>query len=344
MTEINDKERDESEKDDIALGFAILVILTLISGVIVSFYSSTDRAETTNIWLAAAIGFGVGSTEMMARYRDRPFLPMLSFPGLMYIGVNAGAGSLAYYLTGELMNDHLKIGENNAALSPVTHVLIAGFGAMAFFRSGVFMVKLGNDDVAIGPNLVLQILLQALDRSYDRQRASPRAKVTAQIMSGVSFAVARAELPAICFNLMQNVTQDEQTTLANQVEALFGRNDLGEDTKAMVLGLALLNIVGETTLRTAVLALGKTAKSSTVIERSLIEDLAVIEPTKALSTLPQVCNTLCHKSFRQDNPANLVAEISAMELPDENKAVLALYKLVQTYGPSTVSQALATMA
>lgn len=309
---------------------ALLIIVLASAWFLVSQYNNVAVA---NYLFASAIGFAVGATEMMARYRDRPFLPMMSAPGVIYIGVNAGAAALAYYLI-EIMQP---------SMAPILHVMTAGIGAMAFFRSGIFTVRLGDADVAIGPNLILQILLQALDRSYDRDRAAPRSDVTTKIMEGISFEGARSALPAICFNLMQNVSQEEQAALAAQIGELAQRQDLSDETKSMVLGLALLNIVGEKTLQTAVNALGKTVKISKPIDPEMSIALALIEPEKALSTLPNVCNTVCHESLKVADPAGLVLEIGELAMDDESKALLALYKLIQTFGPTPVSLALRTM-
>lgn len=287
-----------------------------------------------NYLIAASIGLAVGATEMMARYRDAPFAPLLSVSGMIYASINAGAAALAYYLIVAL---------EVPFSSPVLAVMTAGVSAMAFFRSGFFTVRMGDVDVAVGPNLILQILLQALDRSYDRDRATPRSIKTVEIMSGVSFAQAKNALPSICFNLMQNVGDSEREALRNEVDALDGQTDISDEGKSLILGLALMNIVGDNTLWAAVNALGTALQESKPIDRSLLIEMARLEPAAIVESLPLICNNLCHPSRRIDELADMLVEIRSLEIGIESKAVMTLYKLVQSYGQSTVSLALSIM-
>jgi hypothetical protein len=320
----------EAENQRVLAGSLAFIILGGAGFLVWKYHSFIDP----NYLLAASIGLAVGATEMMARYRDAPFAPLFSVPGLFYAAINAGAASLAY---------HLILSLEIEFSSPIFRVLTAGLSAMAFFRSGLFTVRLGDSDVAVGPNLILQILLQALDRAYDRDRATPRSINTVQIMSGISFAQAKNALPSICFNLMQNVADSEREALRNEVDALDGQTDISDEGKSLILGLALMNIVGYKTLRAAVNALGTTVQESKPIDRSLLIEMARVEPKAIVANLPLVCNNLCHPSIRLANPQKSLAEIQALDIGDESKAVMTLYKLVQSYGQSTVSLALSTM-
>jgi hypothetical protein len=70
---------------------------------------------------------------------------------------------------------------------------------MAFFRSSLFTMKVGEADVAVGPGIFFQVLLHATDRACDRGRAEPRSVLAKSIMSGVLFKQARDALPSFCF-------------------------------------------------------------------------------------------------------------------------------------------------
>lgn len=295
---------------------------------------TTDLEPAWNYWFAAGIGLAVGATELMARYRDAPFASIASLPGFTYMAVNAGAAALAYYLID---------GIDSLDLSPAMHVLTAGVGAMAFFRSGLFTARFGDEDVAVGPNMILQIMLQALDRAYDRDRAQPRSIETVDIMAGISFAQSKKALPSICFNLMQNVATEEQEALAKEVEALERQSDIADEGRSLILGLALMNIVGVKTLRAAVDAMGTSLQESKRIDPSLLDELAKVEPATAIAALPSICNSVCHKSRRVDDPQRLLDEVLKLNLGDESTAVLMLHRLVQHYGQSAVSVALGTM-
>ncbi|HEY1560202.1 MAG TPA: hypothetical protein VGF71_04850, partial [Caulobacteraceae bacterium] len=188
------------------LGIA-LVQLGLVLNCCVFHPPATDTYDPANYGFVIEIGLLVGGTEMISRYRDDPFAPLVSAPGLFYILINGGAAALAYYLMGPL----------NVRLTEPIKTLVAGVGAMAFFRSGVFMARVGGTDIPVGPNLVLQVVLQALDRTYDRQRAVPRSSSVTEIMRGVSFNQVKVSLPTLCFDLMQNVTAAETAAINSQV-------------------------------------------------------------------------------------------------------------------------------
>lgn len=283
-------------------------------------------------WLAALIGFIVGATEMIARYRDAPFAPLRSAPGLIYFGINGGAAALAYYLL-ETVGPVIE--------STPLRILVAGISAMALFRSGVFTVRVGDDDVSVGPHLILQIILQALDRTYDRDRAAPRSAAITEIMSGVSFEEARTALPSICFNLMQNTADAEKEEVGREVEGLAA-SEMSDEAKALILGLALFNVVGERTLRAAIQALGNTVRGTKKIKDEIILQMARIPPQRITEALPTICNELSDRNMQLENPQALVERIAALNVGDESKAVLTVHKLVRHYGEGTVKIALGT--
>jgi hypothetical protein len=134
-------------------------------------------------------------------------------------------------------------------------VLAGGMAAMALFRSSLFNVRVGDGDVGIGPNGILQVLLDAADRAVDRNRALPRARRVAEILKDVEFDKARGLLPAFCFALMQNLPQAAQETAGTEIRALAA-SDMDERGKVLIMGLTLMNLVGEDVLRAAADALG----------------------------------------------------------------------------------------
>lgn len=290
--------------------------------------------RAANYGFTVGIGLLVGATELIARYRDKPFEPLLSSAGLFYMLINAGASALAYYI---VLHLGLLTGQHE-----VIRVLTAGLAAMAFFRSGLFKVRLGGDDVTVGPNLVLQILLDALDRTYDRERAQPRSAAVQEIMAGISFDVAQRSLPRLCYNLMQNVSDEEMASLDLEVRAI-DESEGNDDAKALTLGLTLLNLVGQEVLKAAVDALGGALQGVSKISQSVTDKLAQVDPGEAVLMLPRICNEIAHKSRRLpgvEDVEQLGAEIRAQPLPDIAKAFEMLMVLIGRFGEQTVEAAL----
>ncbi|MBM3143918.1 MAG: hypothetical protein FJ010_02895 [Chloroflexi bacterium] len=196
-------------------------------------------------------GVLVGMGELISRYRDDPWKTLISRPGVFYLGLNAIVSVAALVLirgfgwTFDAQGDTVRW----------TQILVAGFGAMALFRSALFNVRVGDTDVSVGPNSFLQVVLGAADREVDRQRATVRADRAKEIMSGISFDESLVALPAFCIALMQNLPPEDQLELLEDVEKLASTKDIDLDMKPYFLGAALMNYVGEDVLRAAVKSL-----------------------------------------------------------------------------------------
>lgn len=209
--------------------------------------------------IAGAIGAAVGAAELVGRYRDAPRKALTAAGAWIYVGVNALASAGALGLI------HVfgwSFGATDPDAVAWTRILVAGFGAMALFRSSLFVAKIGDQDVGIGPSALLDVLLRASDASVDRVRATARAKQVGPVMEGVSFDKAQVALPAYCFALLQNVAPEDQSAVARQVAGLAGEARTSEKAKALILGLTLMNVAGEDVLRAAVAGLSEEIRSS----------------------------------------------------------------------------------
>jgi hypothetical protein len=200
----------------------------------------------------AALGALVGSSELVSRYKDNPVAAIQAWPGFLYIAINAAASVAALGLI-----------HANAWFGPSrwTQVLMAGISAMALFRTSLFVVRAGDRDVGIGPNGFLQIFLAAADQGVDRKRAAARSAAVAKAMKGVDFDKALPALPPYCLALMQNVSPEDQQALSQSLAALKA-SDADPTVKSLLLGLELINVVGEDVLTTAVNSLGDQIRSA----------------------------------------------------------------------------------
>jgi hypothetical protein len=208
------------------------------------------------IVLSLSIGAVIGAGELVSRYRDAPLRAVRTKPAGFYIFVNAAAAVLALVML-RFFGITFGIAEGADSASKVgwMQALAAGFSAMAIFRTSIFVVRAGDDDIGVGPVAFLQIILSACDRAVDRLRAESRAMFVAELMKNVSFARAHAALPTLCLALMQNLPDEDQKRLGQDVKNL---KDSGIDDrmKGSILGLVILNVVGEEVLAAAVSTLG----------------------------------------------------------------------------------------
>jgi hypothetical protein len=226
------------------------------------------------------IGAAVGATEVIARYKDAPFLAIRTGPAALYVAVNALAALFAYVL---IVNFDFKFGATEQV--GLVQALVASFGSMAFFRSSLFSMKVGETDVAVGPAIFFQVLLFATDRACDRERAEPRSTEVNRIMQGVSFDLARDALPSFCFELMQNIPASEQQQFRLVIDALASSTKMRDSIKVLNLGLMLMNAVGHQVLEAAVRALGEKIQGPAKLELEVFTTLQRADFQKAYPLL-----------------------------------------------------------
>jgi hypothetical protein len=202
---------------------------------------------------AGVLGTLVGTAELMSRYRDRPSALLGVASAWFYVLLNTAASVGVLWI---IRAFDWRFGSNAPDQTAALQVLVAGLAALALFRSSLFNVRIGDQEVGVGPNLILALLLGVADRGVDRVRAKDRSQQVTRIMRGVRFERARVALPAFCLALLQNLPEQEQQDLATAVESLAA-SEMTDTQKSYALGLLLINIVGPDVLEGAVTALGE---------------------------------------------------------------------------------------
>lgn len=312
----------------------LLAVTVLIALVFLTILVNLDHTIAANYCFAALIGIATGGTELMSRFRDRPLAVVVSPPGLFYMAINGAASVLALYLMiiWKWIDDDW-----------VKRVLVAGLAAMGVFRAGLFTTKVGSREVAFGPNMVLKVVLDVLDREYDRAAAFRRSGIILKAMSGIDFTQGKSSLKELCLSLMQNVTGDERKAVDDEIKRL---DDLGDSTigeaKAMALGLSLIGIVGEDTLQAATTNLGWSIVGFKDLSEELSNLLLKREPEAVIATLYDLCNQLAHERLRQ-KPEKVEEErvsIAKLKLPPLVSSRLLAIRARQNFGDAVLKSAL----
>lgn len=201
--------------------------------------------------IAAALGAVVSSGEIVARYRDEPWDTLRSLPAIFYMLINALASMGALTI---VRTFGISFGGNETN-TPLIQVLVAGLGAMMIFRSAFFTMRVNDQDVAVGAASFLQVMLDAVDREVDRRRAILRADRVRRIMNGIAFDKALTALPTYSIALMQNMEDEDQRRLLDDLNKLSAFPDFDDAVKTQILGLAVMNYLGEDVLQASVDAL-----------------------------------------------------------------------------------------
>lgn len=213
-------------------------------------------ADTVQYLAVVLIGGFIGVGELVSRYKDDPYEAISNRHAVTYTLLNILASVIAL-LGLKTMHEHVQ-GESTAA-ERINYALMAGFGAMGVLRSSAFTMRVGKDDISIGPSALLQVLLSATDRAVDRARARVRAEQMAKTMQSMPFEQLEQALPQLAFTMMQNVTQEEMQGFSDELSRLRDKN-MDPVAKSICLGLSLSNIVGQGVVDDAVMALRNTLR------------------------------------------------------------------------------------
>jgi hypothetical protein len=211
----------------------------------------TDAVDLTVAFLIGAL---VGMGELVGRYRDEPGRAVRSLPAFIYMAINGAASAAALGLSHLFGWTFGAVAGSDQARA--TQIVVAGFGAMAIFRSSLFLYRVGNREIGIGPVAFLQVMLEATDRGVDRHRAQARSAGVRRIMSGLDFDTVAITLPAYAIGLMQNLSEQDQSVLSTRVDDVR-KSPQDPRMKAMGLGLLVMDAVGEVVLEEAVLTVKK---------------------------------------------------------------------------------------
>jgi hypothetical protein len=191
--------------------------------------------------IVASLAGLVGLAELLGRYRSDPKYALRHSPAAwLYIVLNAGAGVVALFLIRAFgwtfgHTDHVVL----------WRILIAGFGAIAFFRSSLFMAKIGGSDVGVGPSLVLGTLLDACDRDVDRKSAEDMSKVMRpERLAGLDPNSVMYALPVLCLALMQNFAAGEQAQLFADLTNVRTNETLSPQAKMRAVSVQLAKNLG----------------------------------------------------------------------------------------------------
>ena len=122
---------DQIPWSSVIKGAVRIVIVAVLVAVYFKYFG--DRGNLKYVFVFV-IGGLLGLTEILGRYTDSPIAAMKSPGAAFYVFVNAFASMVALYLLLQLAPD--------AVTNPISQVLLAGLGAMAFLRSSFSRSKL----------------------------------------------------------------------------------------------------------------------------------------------------------------------------------------------------------
>lgn len=190
--------------------------------------------------IAGGLAGAVGLAEIVARYRSEPSFALQRLTAWSYILVNAAAGVGALFLVRAFGWTFGQTGNIDLWRS-----LIAGFGALAIFRSSLFVTKVGETEVNVGPSQVLSSILDTFDRAIDRKCAAKIANsITQKELDELDPKRVISTLPVLCLSLMQNFSAADQALLAAALKEIEANEKLSTRAKMRATIVQLAKFLG----------------------------------------------------------------------------------------------------
>ena len=181
------------------------------------------------------LGALCGFIELLNRY-SRPSFMLKCWTGSLYLFLNGIASVAALVLLVYIKNYNLTCTENPIKF---TDDLLAGVSAMVLLRSTLINYQYKEKNINVGLGVILQILLDAVEKSYDIALAKYKMKEIPQIMEGVDFYRARAELTSLCINFRESLSKEEVDILNEELDSIKNSNIFSNKNKSIQLGQIL---------------------------------------------------------------------------------------------------------
>ena len=189
------------------------------------------------------LGALMGSSEIASRYRDEPLKAIRSPFGLTYVVINGFISILALFFI-----FHFSSFFGTAAQDNLKVTLLAGFGAAAVMRTRVVSIKgRSGEDISVGPDYVINILMGVINTGIDRWRAVRREEILkthyANLIKLGDFATAWSYLLAslLAFQNLDEAVKKNLIDTYNEYQA----TKYPDDIKRLGLGFLFLTLVGE---------------------------------------------------------------------------------------------------
>ncbi len=230
------------------LSLAMLLVLGILTiawiGILIGRHTAATHGQIAVYSATATFLFGVsvGLSEILSHYRDEPLAAAATGAGLSYLILNGVLSLAAFAVLLRYPTQIFPAIKNDYLLTS----LVAGFGAMAVFRSKLFTYRLDDGkDIAIGPSIVLETLFRTIDSKIDRSRATARQARIFDALHDVDRFNDMSNYIEASLVSFQNLSQDDKAQIKAILDQYRAMTSWPDTLKSMGLGFAFLNIAGD---------------------------------------------------------------------------------------------------
>ena len=215
--------------------FPVFGTYGLIILVALGISNETGKIE---YFFAFMLGMVTAFAEIISKFRDEPLKAFRTMEAAAYHTLNGCISVFALYvmeISGVAWTE---------PLDKVNAVVVAGLGSMLIMRSRLFNVKVGNEEMAFGPEQIIKIYFRFMERAIDRERAQSRIEFVRRVMANVDFK-AVYEYTSTMLDSAQVLEEKRKDRIKNDLKKISDDGPKDSQLKSYKMGFLLLNEMGE---------------------------------------------------------------------------------------------------
>jgi hypothetical protein len=185
----------------------------------------------------------VAIAEIFTKFQDEPLSTIKKPPAWLYVLFNLIVACITLYIL--LKTDLFDV---TTELDWIEAAFTAGLGSTILMRSKFLKVNLNGKEVAVGPEMIINVFLETLERNIDRYRALDRKQIVEQCMSDIDFAKAKNYVLTTIIGSTQAVSPEDTKILMNEADNIEN-SPVDDIEKSFALGYLVLDTMGERFLK-----------------------------------------------------------------------------------------------
>ena len=184
------------------------------------------------------LGMVTAFAEIIEKFRDEPIKAFRTIEAVAYHTLNGCISAFALLVL--RLNDV----PFETHLQAMNAVVLAGVGSMLLMRSRLFNVKVGNEDIAFGPEQIIKIYFRFMERAIDRVRAQSRIAFVRSLLSNLDFERIH-DYTLTMLDSAQALSGEKRTRIEQTMERILADEKIDTQLKSYRLGFLLLTEMGE---------------------------------------------------------------------------------------------------
>lgn len=185
----------------------------------------------------------LATAELFTKFQDEPLKVVTRYNAWLYMLLNMAIAALTLYILTQ--TDLFGTAQQ---FSGIKAAFTAGLGSATLMRSKFLKIDLNGKEAAIGPEVIINVFLETLERNIDRDRALIRRQFVEQYMADIDFTKAKDYVVQTIIGSSQADSPEDTARLMEDAENI-ANSPVGEIEKGYALGYLVLDKMGEKFLK-----------------------------------------------------------------------------------------------